>query len=83
MTYEDVQRIVFETIKQQDEALVDSDITLEATLDSLKFDSLDVVEIANILEDRLNILIPDDVISKMRNVKDVVDEVEKLVCPKN
>jgi acyl carrier protein len=44
----------------------------EATLESLGADSLDLVELTMVLEEELNIEIPDEDAEKLTTVKDVV-----------
>ncbi len=53
-------------------------INLETTLESLGVDSLDKITLLFEIEERLNISVPDEQISGLRTVADVVEGVTKL-----
>jgi len=55
-----------------------STITEESTLESLSFDSLDMVEMTMKLEDQFGIIIPDAELEHITTVKDVISLVEQL-----
>ncbi len=54
-------------------------ITPEATLESLKIDSLAAVEFMFLLEEKYNVTAPMEHI-ELRTVQDVVNEIDKLVA---
>jgi acyl carrier protein len=58
-------------------------ITLDSTLDELKIDSLDGLNLFFDLEETLDISIPDDKAMTMRNVREIVDGIERLVAQKS
>lgn len=54
-----------------------SDVTLEATLEDLDMDSLDVVEIMQAIEDDLGIRVPDEDLEDLTTIGDAVAAVVK------
>lgn len=56
-----------------------SGITLDSTFESLGVDSLDAMEILFEVEEKMDLNIPDTAARSMRNVKDVVDGLERLL----
>ena len=55
-----------------------SEVTPEKSfVDDLDIDSLSMVEIATMAEDRFNVSIPDAELSKLKTVADVVDFLQK------
>ncbi len=75
--------MVFEKIKAliAEELGIDEDkITLEADLtDDLGADSLDAVELIMAIEEMFDIEIDDTAAQQIKTVKDIVDELEKVV----
>ena len=70
--FEDLRKVVME-IKD----LPEEKITLESTFtEDLEADSLDVVEMLMILEEKYDIIIPEEIVEEMKTVKDVVDYIE-------
>jgi acyl carrier protein len=71
---------VFETLKAIIVEVKDVDadrITMDANFaDDLEADSLDVVEMLMLLEERLQVKIPEEASEEMRSVRDVVSYVE-------
>jgi acyl carrier protein len=55
-------------------------INLETTLDELKIDSLDGLNLFFELEEALDITIPDERAKTMRSVGQIVQELEKLIA---
>ena len=53
-------------------------VTLDASFEELKIDSLDAIEIVFYLEDNLDVQIPDHAVRAMQNVLQVVDGLEIL-----
>jgi len=58
------------------------DVLPDSTVESLKLDSLDVVEVVLALEDDFEVEIDDGSIEGLRTVRQVVDHVAKLVAQK-
>lgn len=70
--FEDLKKVVVE-IKD----IPEDSITLESTFaEDLEADSLDVVEMLMILEEKYDITIPEELAEEMKTVKDVVDYIE-------
>ncbi|NSW81986.1 MAG: acyl carrier protein [Syntrophothermus sp.] len=71
---------VFETIKNVIVEVLDitpEEITLESSFtDDLGADSLDVVEMLMLLEEKYELEIPEEVAENMKTVKDVVEYLE-------
>ena len=56
-----------------------SDITLKTNLiEDLGADSLDVVELIMAFEDEFGVSLPDEDVSKMKTVKDIIDYINKI-----
>ncbi|MGH9584092.1 MAG: acyl carrier protein [Bryobacteraceae bacterium] len=58
-------------------------ISLDSTFEELKIDSLDGINIVFALENEFGIDIPDEGVQNLRNVRDTVEGVRKLVGQKN
>ncbi len=70
--FEELKKIIVE-IKD----LPEEQITLESSFaEDLEADSLDIVEMLMLLEEKFEIQIPEDAAEKMKTVQDVVDYVE-------
>ena len=52
------------------------DITPNSTFESLGIDSLDIVELLMALEDETNITIPEDKVSSIKTVGDIINLIE-------
>lgn len=72
MDFEKVKEIIVDTLS------CDADkVTMEANLfDDLGADSLDAVELQLALEDSLGVSIPDDALTQMKTVGDIVSYLE-------
>jgi len=57
-------------------------VTIESEFQQLGIDSMDAVEILFALENEFDISIPDDEVRHVRNVRQMVEGVEKLVAAK-
>lgn len=72
---------VFEVLKEIIVEVLDipaDEITLESSFaDDLEADSLDVVEMLMLLEEKYDLEIPEEVAENMKKVKDVVEYLEK------
>lgn len=69
-----VLRIIAET-QRKDPAQV----TIDSTFEELGIDSMDGVNIVFALENEFDINVPDDEVKNIRNVRDMVEGVRKLV----
>ncbi|MGI6436311.1 MAG: acyl carrier protein [Syntrophomonadaceae bacterium] len=70
--FEELKKIIVEIKDIQEEQ-----ITLESSFaDDLEADSLDIVEMLMLLEEKFEIQIPEEAAEKMKTVQDVVDYVE-------
>ena len=73
MSFEQVKEVMVETLNCEEEA-----IKPEALLeDDLGIDSLDAVELALALEELFGVKIPDEELSEMKTVKDIVDCMDR------
>lgn len=73
--FEDLKQIIVE-IKD----ISEDDIKLESNFaDDLEADSLDIVEMLMLLEDKYSIHIPEEDAQNLKTVKDVVDYVEERI----
>ncbi|MEE1169416.1 MAG: acyl carrier protein [Anaerovoracaceae bacterium] len=73
MSFEQVKEVMVETLNCEEE-----DIKPEALLeDDLGIDSLDAVELALALEELFGVKIPDEELSEMKTVKDIVDCMDR------
>jgi acyl carrier protein len=57
-------------------------ITLDGRFEELGMDSMDAVNILFALEEKFDITIPDDEAKKIRNIREMVEGVQKLVDAK-
>ena len=73
MSFEQVKEVMVETLNCEEE-----DIKPEALLeDDIGIDSLDAVELALALEELFGVKIPDEELSEMKTVKDIVDCMDR------
>ena len=54
-------------------------IKLDSTFDELEVDSLDAMEMLFLMEEKLDVSMPDTAVRAMRNVRQVVEALDKLV----
>jgi acyl carrier protein len=57
-------------------------VTIDSSFEQLNIDSMDAVEILFALENEFEIVIPDDEVRSVRNVRQMCEGVEKLVAAK-
>jgi len=57
-------------------------VTIDSEFQELGIDSMDAVEILFALENEFDITIPDDQVRNVRNVRQMVEGVDKLVAAK-
>jgi acyl carrier protein len=58
-------------------------VTIDSEFQDLGIDSMDAVEILFALENEFDITIPDDDVRNVRNVRQMVEGVERLVAAKS
>lgn len=72
VTDEAVEKVIFEGLE---EIGAEGEVTREATLESLDVDSLDLVELAQIIEDEFAVELDADAVKDVKTVGDVIDLV--------
>jgi acyl carrier protein len=58
-------------------------VTIDSSFEELGIDSMDAVEILFALENEFDISIPDEEVKTVRNVRQMVEGVEKLLAAKS
>ena len=71
-TKESVEKVIFDGLN---EIGAEGEITREATFESLDVDSLDLVELAQIVEDEFGVELDGDSVKDVKTVGDVIDLV--------
>jgi len=74
-----LQETVFEAITQELQ-LPTGVFTLETPLEELGIDSLKAITILYELEDRLDIEIPNEVFDSIKNVGDIVQQLQQIIA---
>ena len=74
MTKEDIFDKFRELVSTNNKIPVE-DIKMESTFEDLNLDSLDGITVLNDIENQYNITLPNDVVMKMKSVREVVDGV--------
>lgn len=77
VTTSQVEEVIFETLAELGPEL--EDITREATLEALDIDSLDLVEVAQVIEEEFGVSITTDDAERLRTVGDAIDLVYERV----
>ncbi len=72
VTDEAVEKVIFDGLA---EIGAEGEVTREATLESLDVDSLDLVELAQIIEDEFAVELDADAVKDVKTVGDVIDLV--------
>ena len=72
VTSEAVEKVIFDGLE---EIGAEGEVTREATLESLDVDSLDLVELAQIVEDEFGVELDTDAVKDVKTVGDVIDRV--------
>jgi acyl carrier protein len=72
VTSEAVEKVIFDGLE---EIGAEGEITREATFEQLDVDSLDVVELAQIIEDEFGVELDGDAVKDVRTVGDVIELV--------
>ena len=70
VTDEAVEKVIFDGLE---EVGAEGEISREATLESLDVDSLDLVEVAQIVEDEFGVELDGDAVKDVKTVGDVID----------
>lgn len=74
---------VFEVVRQvimEIKDIPEENVKLESSFaDDLEADSLDVVEMLMLLEEKFEITIPEEAAEEMKSVKDAVEYIEKIL----
>jgi acyl carrier protein len=74
MIFEKVRDIIVDTLSCDAD-----DVTMDASIfDDLGADSLDAVELNMAFEDAFDISIPEESLSEMKTVRDIVERIESL-----
>lgn len=74
MTKEEIFQKFRQLVSENNKIPVE-DITMESTFEELNLDSLDGITVLNDIENQYNITLPNDVVMKMKSVRQVVDGV--------
>jgi acyl carrier protein len=77
MTEQEILTSVGEIVQEATGIPADKVVPAASFVNDLDIDSLSMVEIATMAEDKFNISIPDAELSKLKTVADVVDYVAK------
>ncbi len=72
VTGEAVEKVIFDGLE---EIGAEGEVTREATFESLDVDSLDLVELAQIVEDEFGVELDGDAVKDVKTVGDVIDLV--------
>lgn len=72
VTSEAVEQVIADGLR---EVGAEGEVTREATLEQLDVDSLDLVELAQIVEDEFGVELDGDAVKDVRTVGDVIDLV--------
>jgi acyl carrier protein len=72
VTDEAVEKVIFDGLQ---EIGADGEVNREATFESLDVDSLDLVELAQIVEDEFGVELDGDAVKDVKTVGDVIDLV--------
>ena len=77
-TFEELAQHVIKAIAEVKEIPEDT-IKLDSTFDDLGVDSLDAMEMLFLMEEQFDVNMPDTVVRAMRNVRQVVEVLDKLL----
>ena len=72
VTSDAVEKVIFDGLE---EIGAEGEVTREATFEDLDVDSLDLVELAQIVEDEFGVELDGDAVKDVRTVGDVIDLV--------
>lgn len=77
-----IPQTVFQTIADCKRIPVEN-INIDTQFAEIEVDSLDAIEILFTLEQRLNLVIPDDKVHSVKNVRQMVEGLEQLIADKS
>jgi len=67
----------FTEVLTEEFGVPEDEITAEATFEALGLDSLDVVELTLVLEERIGVKLEDEELEDVRTVQDAIDKVKE------
>lgn len=73
MEFEKIKAIICEQF-----AIDEADVTLDANLEDLNFDSLDMIDIVMDIEDEFSVEVPDEALAKFETIRDIVNFLENI-----
>ena len=76
---DDLEQRVIDLIARK-KKLDPSTVTLDSTFEQLSVDSLDAADLLFTFEDDFKIVVPDEVATSMKNVRQVVDALRQLLA---
>ena len=82
MSPDDLTQRVLKTIAGSKRIPVEQ-VTIDSEFTQLGIDSMDAVEILFALENEFDVTIPDDEVRNVRNVRQMVEGIERLVAAKS
>jgi acyl carrier protein len=68
---------IFTEVLTEEFGVPEDEIAAEATFESLGLDSLDVVELTLVLEERTGVKLEDEELEDVRTVQDAIDKVKE------
>jgi len=68
---------VFTEVLTEEFGVPEDEIAAEATFEALGLDSLDVVELTLVLEEKVGVKLEDEELEDVRTVQDAIDKVEE------
>lgn len=77
-TFEELAQHVIQAIAEVKEIPLDT-VKLDSTFEELGVDSLDAMEMLFLMEEKLDVSMPDTAVRAMRNVRQVVEALDKLL----
>ena len=67
----------FTEVLTEEFGVLEDEITAEATFEALGLDSLDVVELTLVLEEKIGVKLEDEELEDVRTVQDAIDKVKE------
>lgn len=77
-TFDELAEHVIQAITEVKEIPADT-VKLDSTFEELEVDSLDAMEMLFLMEEKLDVSMPDTAVRAMRNVRQVVEALDKLL----
>lgn len=69
----------FEIIKQEIKKEFNKDININDNLNDLGIDSIELLDFVVKMEEKFNVEVSDEELSKIKTIKDIVDSIEKTI----